>query len=114
MEHPVHVGDLGGIPFPDRLVERGAVDFDAAAPIITVCAVAKQPVHAGDLGGIPVADRRVAAGAAVSAAAALGLGLAAVEAGGHRGEAVVNGSLERGAVGEGLGHSAAALGKSYV
>ena len=44
-------------------------------------------------------------GAAVSAAAALGLGLAAVEAGGHRAEAVVDGGLERGAVGEGLGLS---------
>ena len=61
--------------------------------------------HVGDLGGIPLADRRVFTGAAVSAAAALGLGLAAVEAGGHRSEAVVHGGLERGAVGEGLGLS---------
>mmetsp|Transcript_10912 Transcript_10912/g.49603 ORF Transcript_10912/g.49603 Transcript_10912/m.49603 type:complete len:358 (+) Transcript_10912:144-1217(+) len=87
-EHATLVGDLGGVPAADILVEHLGSH--------------EHVLHGGDLGGIPVADRRVFTGAAVSAAAALGLGLAAVEAGGHRAEAVFHGGLARGAVGEGI------------
>ena len=114
MEHVPHGGDLGGVPVADLLVERGGVmehpphvgdlrGVPSAYRLVERLCMSEQRPHVGDLGGIPVADRRVFTGAAVSAAAALGLGLAAVEAGGHRGEAVVDGGLERGAVGEGRG-----------
>ena len=48
IEHISHVRDLGGIPFTDRLIERGGGS--------------EHVLHVRDLGGVPVIDRLIKCG----------------------------------------------------